>query len=104
MVDCEVYNLANLVLINAALNSGNDRDVQSNFCQTVESAQLFFNDVRLTTQNAIGVCIKAIQLEVDGRTYFVQLVQQAVISCDALAVRVNHHKGNIASLGRANEV
>jgi len=42
------------MFVRAALDGGNERNVQADFGESIKSPQFFLQDVRLTTQNTVG--------------------------------------------------
>ena len=71
VLDGKVDDLADFMLVDAALNSGYERNVQADLSKAIEGSELLFQNVRLAAQDAVGFRVKTIELEVsDGRTSF----------------------------------
>src|SRR5208283_1303709 len=71
--------------------------------QPIQCAHLLLQYVRFSPKNAIGLRIKAVELEIDGWPDFVELFEKSVVTSNALPVGVNHHEGNGALLGCPDE-
>src|ERR1035437_10345887 len=92
MFDSEVDDLANLVIVHSTFNGRNERDIEPDRCQAIQGQQLLLKNVGLTANDAIGLTIIAVELEVNRRANPGELFEEAVIVCDAFAVRVDHDK------------
>ena len=104
MLDREVDDLADLVFIDAALDGRHDRDIEADLSQAVQRAQLLFEDVRLASNDAVGLTIEAVELEVDRGANLIQLIEETVVLRDTLAVRVDHHERDAACFRRLHEI
>ena len=104
MADGKFDDASDLVLVDATLDRRHQRDVQSAARQPVQRAQFFLEHVRLAADAAIGLGFEAVELKIQRRTRFGQLVKEAVVACNALAVGIDHHERDAARLGRAHEL
>ena len=82
MADGEIDNLADLMFIHAAFNRWDDRNVQADFGQPVESSQFFVENIRLASKDAIRLRVEAIELEVERRPDLIQLFEEEVVLGD----------------------
>ncbi len=104
VLDGEVDDAADFVLVDAALDGGDEGDVEADGGEAIEGEELFGEDVGLAADDAIGLGVEAVELEVERGADFVELGEEAVVVCDALAVGVDHSEGNAAGLCGADEV
>src|SRR5260370_25958879 len=104
MLDGEFDYLTDLVFVDAPFDRRNERDMQTDLSQTVEGPDLFFQNVRLTTKHAICLGFEAVELEIQRRTDFVQLLEEAIVAGDALTVGIDHDKRDTARLRSAHEI
>src|ERR1039458_3504369 len=104
MFDSEVDDLANLVIVHSTFNGRNERDVEADRCQAIQGKQFLLKNVRLAANDAIGLAIKAVELEVNRRTNLGELFEETVIVCDAFAVRVDHDKRDATVTGCLHKV
>src|SRR5712664_2902354 len=104
MLDGEFDDLTDLVFVDAPFDRRNERDMQADLSQTVEGPNLFFQNVWLATKDAISFRIKAVELEIQRRTDFVQLLEEAIVAGDALTVGIDHDKRDTARLRSAHEI
>ena len=54
VLDRKIDDLPDFMFVRAALDGGNERNVQADFGESIKSPQFFLQDVRLTTQNTVG--------------------------------------------------
>src|SRR5258708_29742697 len=104
MLDRKFDESADLVLVDTTLDGGDDGHVQADLREAVEGAEFLLQNIRLAAYGAVGVRLKAVELEVQRRPYLVELVEESIVPGDALAVGVDHDKANAASLCGANEI
>src|SRR5260370_20027165 len=104
MLDGEFDDLTDLVLVDAPFDCRNERDMQSDRSQTVEGPNLFFQNIWLATKHAISFRIKSVELEIERRTDFVQLLEEAIVAGDVLAVGIDHDKRAASSFFGAPKI
>ena len=100
VIQAEANDPADLVFIHATFDGGHQNHGAADFGQPIERPQLFRQDIGLAANDAVGLALESVELEVDVRTNFGQLRQKRVVGGDALAVGVQHHIGDAARLGR----
>ena len=66
MLDGKVDDLADLVLVHSALDCRNNGDVQANLGKPIQCPKLLLQNVGFSAKNAIGLGIKAVELEIEG--------------------------------------
>ncbi len=63
------------------------------------SARSFFGRISgFAADDAIRLAFKTVELEIDVRPYFLELLEKPVIGRDSFSVRIQHHVGNAAVL------
>ena len=67
MLHGEINDLADFVLVHAALDRRNQRHAQPNRSKAIERAKLFLKNVRFAANDAVGLSFKAVELEIDVR-------------------------------------
>src|ERR1035437_3185522 len=65
VLDGKLGDPANLMVIHTSFNGGDERDIEANGRQAIQRKQLLLKNVRLTANDAIGLAIKAVELEID---------------------------------------
>ena len=65
VLDGKLDDPANLMVIHTSFNGGDERDIEANGRQAIQRKQLLLKNVRLTANDAIGLAIKAVELEID---------------------------------------
>ena len=98
VIEAEADDLADLILIHAALDGGNQDHGAADLGQPVERSHLLRQNVGFAANDAIGLALEAIELEIDVGLHLGQLRQKRIVGGDALAVGVQHHVGNAARL------
>ncbi len=97
-------DLADLVLVDAPLDSGNQRDAEPNGSKSIQRSELLFKNPRFAANDAIGFSVEAIELKVDRGTYFVQLLQESIVVRNAFGISVDHDVRNAAVFRSLHEI
>src|SRR5258708_39433204 len=100
----EFDNLADFVLVDAPLDRGNQSDAEPNGSKSIQRPELLFKNAGFAADDAVGFRIEAVELKVDRRTHFVQLLQETIVVCNTLAVGIDHDERNPASFRGLHEV
>ncbi len=104
VLDGKVDDLADFMLVDAALNSGYERNVQADLSKAIEGSELLFQNVRLAAQDAVGFRVKTIELEVKRWPDLVQLFKKSIVLRNSFSVCVDHHRIDTTRLCRTNEI
>src|SRR6516165_4926571 len=98
MFDREVDDASDLIFVDAALDCGDDGDVETDLSEAIESAQLLLQDVGLAADRVVGLPLEAVELEVEGGAHLLELREKPVVVRDALAVGVQHDEADVAGV------
>ena len=96
MLQAEAHDGADFVLVHTALDGWNQNHRAADFRQPVQRAQFLGKKIGLAANDAIGLALEAVELEIDVRPDPRQLIKETVVGGDALAVGVQHHVGDAA--------
>src|ERR1035437_428951 len=104
MLDGKLDDPANLMVIHTSFNGGHERDIQANGSQPIKSKQLFLKDVGLAANDAVCLAVKAVELEIDRGAHLSELVEEAVIVRNTLAIGVDHDERDATGTGSFHKV
>src|SRR5258708_16412633 len=99
MADGKMHDGPDLVEVDSAFDGWHEHYGQTDGCQAIQGAHLLLENVRLTTQNPVGLRRKAIELKVDRGTNIGKFGEKCVVIGDTLPVGIEHDVADIARLG-----
>ena len=95
---------ADLMIIDAALDGGDERDIETDRREPIEASSFSSRMSGLAANDAIGLAVEAVELEVDRRADLGELFEEAVVVRDALAVGVHHDEWECRGRARIHKV
>jgi hypothetical protein len=88
MRDREIDDPAEFVLVDAPCDRRDQRDVQSGRGEAIQGANPLLDDARLASQRQRRSALESIELEVERRLDLGELLDEPVVACDSLPIRI----------------
>ena len=98
VVDAEADDRSELVLVDATLDRGGQRDADAGLGAVVERPDLLGGQ-RAAANRELGLLLEAVELQVDVDPELGQCGREAAVTSEADPVRVEHHQRDAAALG-----
>jgi hypothetical protein len=104
MLNGELDNLANFMLVDAALDGGNERHAESDGSKPIQSAELLLKKAGFVADDPVRFSVEPVELEVERGPHLIQVFQETIIAGDTFTVGVDHYKRNAPILRGPHEV
>ena len=100
----ELHDRADLALVDASLDSGDQHYPHVGFGQAVQRAELLLHQVAPAAQCKVRRALEAVELQIDVGLEPLETGQQPVVVSDLQPVGVDHHVADSLLLGQLDEV